>query len=123
MVITDVSGPMVSVQPIRPETSVRSYRYLPRSRSDDSYQDFVLLESREVSVLDFIPLLHRRRVQLKRDGTRSRTGGEVKGNWRMEWVASTLTLPRNMVYSALLRLMRTPRLPVVDGTDAPADLN
>jgi len=28
-----------------------------------------------------------------------------------------------MVYPALLPLMRTPRLPVVDGTDAPADSN
>jgi hypothetical protein len=37
--------------------------------------------------------------------------GKFRGNWRMEWVVSTLTL------------MRTPRLPVVDGTDAPADLN
>jgi len=33
------------------------------------------------------------------------------------------TLPRNMVYPALLPLMRTPRLPVVDWTDDPADLN
>jgi len=33
------------------------------------------------------------------------------------------TLPRNIVYPALLPLMRTPRLPVVDWTDAPADLN
>ena len=41
----------------------------------------------------------------------------------MEWVASTLTLPRNMGYPALLPLMRTPRLPVVDRTDALADLN
>jgi hypothetical protein len=46
-----------------------------------------------------------------------------RGNWRMEWVAITLTLPRNTVYPALLPLMRTHRLPVVDGTDAPADLN
>ena len=46
-----------------------------------------------------------------------------RGNWRKEWVASTLTLPRNMVYPALLPLMRTPRLPVVDWTDAPADSN
>jgi hypothetical protein len=37
----------------------------------------------------------------------------------MEWVASTLTLPRNMVYPALLPLMRTPRLPAV----GPVDLN
>jgi len=41
----------------------------------------------------------------------------------MEWVASTLTLPRNVVYPALLTLMRTPRLPAVDRTDAPSDLN
>jgi hypothetical protein len=33
------------------------------------------------------------------------------------------TLPRNMVYPGLLPLMRTPRLPVVDWTDAPADVN
>jgi len=41
----------------------------------------------------------------------------------MEWVASTLTFPGNVVYPALLTLMRTPRLPAVDSTDAPADLN
>jgi len=44
-------------------------------------------------------------------------------NWRMEWVASNFTLPRNMVYPALLPLMRTLRLPVVDWTDASAELN
>jgi hypothetical protein len=49
--------------------------------------------------------------------------GKWTGNWRMEWVASTLTLPRNVVYPALQPLMRTPRLPAVDWTDAPADLN
>jgi hypothetical protein len=49
--------------------------------------------------------------------------GKWRGNWRMEWVASTLTLPRNVVYPELLTLMRTPRLPAVDWTDAPADLN
>jgi len=49
--------------------------------------------------------------------------GKWRGNWRMEWVAITLTLPRNVVYPALLKLMRTPRLPTVDWTDAPADLN
>jgi hypothetical protein len=49
--------------------------------------------------------------------------GKWRGNWRMEWVASTLTLPRNMVYPAILPLMCTPRLPVDDWTDAPADLN
>jgi hypothetical protein len=46
-----------------------------------------------------------------------------RGNWRMEWVASTLTRPRNVVYPALLTLMRTPRLQAVDWTDSPADLN
>jgi len=33
------------------------------------------------------------------------------------------TLPRNMVYPALLPLMRTARLPVVEWTEAPTDLN
>ena len=46
-----------------------------------------------------------------------------RGNWRMEWVASTLTRPRDVVYPALLTLMRTPRLPAVDWTDSPYDLN
>ena len=49
--------------------------------------------------------------------------GKWRGNWRMEWVASTSTLPRNMVYPALLPLMHTPLLPVVDWTKNPADLN
>jgi hypothetical protein len=41
----------------------------------------------------------------------------------MEWVASTLHTTSEHVYPTLLPLMRTPRLPVVDLTDAPADLN
>jgi len=47
--------------------------------------------------------------------------GKWRGNWRMEWVASTLTLPQNVVYPVLLTLMRTPRLLAFDWTDAPAD--
>jgi len=48
----------------------------------------------------------------------------VKGKL-VEWSGQPVlfTLPRNMLYPALLPLMRTPRLPVVDRTDAPADLN
>ena len=50
--------------------------------------------------------------------------GKWRGKRRVEWVASSLSLHlRNMVYPALLPLMRTTRLPVVDWTDAPADLN
>ena len=49
--------------------------------------------------------------------------GKLRGNWRMEWVVSTLTPPPDVVYPALLKLMRTPRLPAVDLTDAPTDLN
>jgi hypothetical protein len=41
----------------------------------------------------------------------------------MEWVASTLTPPPNVVYPALVKLMRTPRLPAVDRSNAPTDLN
>ena len=49
--------------------------------------------------------------------------GKWRGNWRKEWVASTLTLPRNVVYPPLLTLMSTPRLPAVDWTDAHTNLN
>ena len=63
-------------------------------------------------------------LRLKCDGTRWRTGGEVKGKLTngvgRQYSSHYL---RNMVYPALLPLMRTPRLPVVDWTDAPADLN
>jgi len=49
--------------------------------------------------------------------------GKWRGNWRMELVAVLFTLPWNMEYPAILPLMCTPRLPVVDWTDTPADLN
>ena len=49
--------------------------------------------------------------------------GKWRGNWRMEWVASTLAPSPNVVYPALLKLMRTPRLPAVDWTDAHTNLN
>ena len=45
--------------------------------------------------------------------------GKWRGNWRMAWVASTITRPRNVVYQALLPLKRTPPLPAVDWTDSP----
>ena len=49
--------------------------------------------------------------------------GKCRGNWRMEWVASILTPPPNVVYPALLNLMRTLRLRASDWTDAPTNLN
>ena len=49
--------------------------------------------------------------------------GKWRGNWRMEWVASTLTPPPNVVDPVLLKLMRTPRLPAVDWTDSFTDLS
>jgi len=63
------------------------------------------------------------RVQLKCDGTQWRMGGEVKVKLANGVGSQYSTLPRNRVYPALLLMMRTPRLPVVDWTDAPADLN
>ena len=68
------------------------------------------------------------RLELKCDGTRWRTGGEVKGKLANgvgsqypshhlgTWRIQPALVP-------LLQLMRTPRLPVVDWTNAPADLN
>ena len=58
--------------------------------------------------------------QLKCDGTRWRTGRELKGKMSN---GVPFTLPHNMVYPALLPLMCTSRLPVVDWIGAPADLN
>ena len=47
-----------------------------------------------------------------------------RGNWQMEWVASTLhTTSEHGVSSITTALMRTPRLPVVVWTDTPIDLN
>jgi len=60
---------------------------------------------------------------IQRDDTRWRTGREVKGKVANGVGSQYPSLPRNLVYPALLPLMRTPRLPVVDWTDAPADLN
>ena len=59
------------------------------------------------------------RVQLKCDGARRRTGGEVKGKLANGVGSQFPSLPRNLLYPALLPLMRTPRLPVVDWTNAP----
>jgi hypothetical protein len=58
-------------------------------------------------------------VQLKCDCTRWRTWGEVKGKLAIGVGTVLFTLPRNVMYPALLPLMCTPRLPVVDWTDAP----
>jgi hypothetical protein len=64
------------------------------------------------------------RHHLKCDGTRWRSGGEVKGKLAngvgSQYPSHYL---RNKVYPALLPLMRTPPLPLVDWTDAPANLN
>jgi len=49
--------------------------------------------------------------------------GKWRGNWRMEWVVSTLTRPRDVVYPTLLTLMCTPRLPAIDWTESLADSN
>jgi len=49
--------------------------------------------------------------------------GKWRGNWRMEWVAETLHTTSEHDVSSILPLMRSLRLPVVDWTDAPADLN
>ena len=43
-----------------------------------------------------------------------------RGNWQMEWVASTLQTTSE---HGVLPLMRTLQLPLVDWTDASADLN
>jgi len=53
--------------------------------------------------------------------TRGKGSEGETGEWSRYPVL--ITLSQNMVYPALLPLMRTPRLPVVDWTVAPSDLN
>jgi hypothetical protein len=68
---------------------------------------------------------HNSRVQLKCDGTRWRTWGEVKGKLA-NGVGSQYPshyLETSCIQHYLLPLLRTTRLPVVDWTGAPADLN
>jgi hypothetical protein len=64
-----------------------------------------------------------RRVQLKCDGTLWRTGGEVKGKLANGVGSQYSHTSSEHGDPALLTMMRTPRLPAVDWTDAPADLN
>jgi hypothetical protein len=64
------------------------------------------------------------RLQLKCDGTPRRRGGEVKGKLA---IGVGSQFPSHYLGTWCIRhylpLMRTPRLPPVDCTDAPADLN
>ena len=57
------------------------------------------------------------------DGTRKRTGGEVKGKKANGVGSQQSCTVSDTVYPALLPLMRTPRLPAADWTDTPADIN
>jgi len=49
--------------------------------------------------------------------------GKLANGVRSQSPSHRITAPRYLVYPPLLPLMRTPRLPVVDTTDALADLN
>ena len=49
--------------------------------------------------------------------------GKWRGNWRIEWVASTLHTTSELGVSSITTADVTPRLPVVDWIDDPADLN
>jgi hypothetical protein len=63
------------------------------------------------------------RIQLKCDGTRWRREGKWRGNWRMEWVASTLHTTSEHGASSITTANVHSSQQVVDWTDAPADLN
>jgi len=90
------------------------YHCLSRSQGTASSKNYVTEQSTWLVTC---------RARSEPGGTRWRTGGKWRGNWRMEWVASTLTPSPNVVNPALLKLMRTPRLPAVDWTGAPSHLN
>ena len=60
---------------------------------------------------------------MESDGTRKRTGGEVKGKKANRGSSQQSCTVSDTVYPALLPLIRTPRLPAADWTDTPADIN
>ena len=49
--------------------------------------------------------------------------GKWRGNWRMEWLASTLHTTSEHGVSSITTADAHTSVPVVDSTDAPADLN
>jgi len=63
------------------------------------------------------------RAETECDGTRKRTGGEMKGKKANGGGSQQWCTVSDTVYPALLPLMRTPRLPATDWTDTPADIN
>jgi len=56
----------------------------------------------------------RGRAEMECDGTRKRTGGEVKGKKANGGGSQQSGTVSDTVYPALLPLMRTPRLPAAD---------
>jgi len=60
------------------------------------------------------PVQHFGRVERECDGTRKRTGGEVKGKRANGGGSQQSCTVSDTVYPALLPLMRTPRLPAAD---------
>ena len=63
------------------------------------------------------------RAETECDGTRKRTGGEVKGKKANGGGSQQSCTVSDTVYPALLPLMRTPRLPAAERTYIPADIN
>ena len=63
------------------------------------------------------------RARSELGGTRWRTGGEVKGKLANGVGSQYSHATSERGLSSILKLMRTPRLPAVDWTDAPTDLN
>jgi hypothetical protein len=78
-----------------PKTSLRNYHY--------SLRNILKCEHFSSSSWRKLEVMHSVRLQLKCDGTRWRMGGEVKGKLANGVGEPVLfTLPRNMVYPALL---------------------
>ena len=100
-------------------SSCPSFIYFFRLSFAHFHSSFLL--SSVLNLSSFVPLIFLcsfaslLEAETESDGTRKRTGGEVKGKKRrMEGVASTVVTVSDTVYPALLPLMRTPRLPATD---------
>ena len=74
----------------------------------------VLRQERYERHLILVPNMMYGMVEMECDGTRKRTGGEVKGKKANGGGSQQSCTVSDTVYPALLPLIRTPRLPAAD---------
>ena len=97
--------------------------YCLNSTARSRYLNWCILSIRLSPLLVNNCVTNKGRAETECDGTRKRTGGEVKGKKANGEGSQQSCTVSDTVYPAFLPLMRTPRLPAADWTDTTADIN